>query len=370
MKVRWADIHELSGVTLGFSKMMDSDSQTLIENVKTQYRVLKVNDDIYFPVTINDSERGNSYVCSPYASYIEYSKKEIGWMIFSKVLRSALIFVINAFSSWFRYGKLDKNVHVNNFLLSTNPYPKWDGKEMPAVTAFLQDEYPDHALIFRSINDYEHPLLLDQFKKINYDLIVSRQIYLYDISEEEWLKRINNKKDTKLIRRRKLHYVDHEEMKPFLSQALALYSSLYLKKYTKLNPQFTLKYFKESYELGVIRFHGYVDETGLLKAFSGQVTIGNTITSPILGYDLTAPKKDGLYIHAAHLSLLRKFKSGLLLNKSAGAGKFKMLRGGKPSIEFSAVYSAHLPRKRRLRWKVLRYLMKKVGLAIMKKYKI
>ena len=174
----------------------------------------------------------------------------------------------------------------------------------------------------------------------------------------------------KLIRRSKLRYVDHEDMKPFLSQALDLYSSLYIKKYTKLNPQFTLKYFKESYELGVIHFHGYLDETGLLKAFSGQVTIGNTITSPILGYNLTAPKKDGLYIHEAHLSLLRKFKSGLLLNKSAGAGKFKMLRGGKPSIEFSAVYSAHLPSKRRLRWKVLRYLMKKVGLAIMKKYNV
>ena len=46
----------------------------------------------------------------------------------------------------------------------------------------------------------------------------------------------------------------------------------------------------------------------------------------------------------------------LLLNLSGGAGDFKMLRGGVPTIEYDAVYHAHLPRHRRLPWRILRAL--------------
>jgi hypothetical protein len=164
--------------------------------------------------------------------------------------------------------------------------------------------------------------------------------------------------------------INHKEMKAYLPQALQLYRDLYLKKYSELNPQLTLKYFEEVHQTGIINFHGYIDKNKILKAFSGQFTLDKTITSPIVGYDVSAPQKEGLYIHAAQLALLNKFDQGLLLNLSSGAPSFKRMRGGQASIEYSAIYLKHLPLKRRLPWKVLQFISNKIGVPLIKKYKL
>ncbi|WP_169670160.1 hypothetical protein [Flavivirga algicola] len=370
MKVRWAKQEELTGTIRGFSELFQNDSELLIENVKTTYRVLRVNEKLFFPVTINDKEWDNSFVCSPYTAYANYSKDEIKWKIKNKVVKKLLLLLLNIIAKWLRKGEIDKNIHINNFLLSTNPFPEWDGKEIEAITAFIVSEYPDHAIIFRSLNEYQHRSLLDLFKANGYDCIGSRQVYIFDLSKEAWLKHRNNKHDNKLIKRSGLQLINHEGMKDFLLQALELYRKLYLVKYSKFNPQFTLKYFQDCYDKKLVKFQGYVDEKGSLKAFSGVFTIDNTITSPLVGYDTDMPQKEGLYIHAAQLAILNKFETGLLLNLSSGAAGFKRMRGGQPSIEYSSLYLKHLSRSRRLRWQVLKTLSNKIGVPIIKKYKL
>jgi hypothetical protein len=370
MKIRWAKKEELKGKVKNFSKIFESDSEFLIENVDTQYRFLYVNENLFFPVTINNTEWENSFVCSPHAAYTKYAKEEIKWTIKNVVLRSILFFIINMISGWLKRGELNKNIHVNNFLLSTNPFPEWNGDEIREITTFLKSEYPEHAIIFRSLNEYQHSNLLKIFEANNYDTIGSRQVYIFDLTKKEWLKHRNNKRDNKQIIKKGLNLVEHEKMEALLPQALELYRKLYLKKYTQLNPQFTLKYFKECYKYGVIEFQGYTDETGVLKAFSGQFTLENTITSPLVGYDTDAPKTESLYIHAAQLAILSKFKLGLLLNLSSGAPDFKRMRGGSASIEYSAIYLNHLSSKRKLRWKVLKFVSNKIGVPLIKKYKL
>ena len=93
--------------------MFESQSQLLIENVKTQYRVLYINEELFFPLTINDTEWDNSFVCSPYSAYAEYTKEEVKWTIKNVALRFFLIFVIKGISGWLKRGKLNKNVHRN-----------------------------------------------------------------------------------------------------------------------------------------------------------------------------------------------------------------------------------------------------------------
>ncbi len=370
MKIRWAKQEELKDKVQRFNKMFESKSQVLIENVNTEYRVLYVNEKLFFPVTINETEWDNSFVCSPYSAYTEYAKEEVKWTIKNVVLRFFLLFLIKSISGWLKRGELNKNVHVNNFLLSTNPFPEWDGKEIAKITSFLTLEYPDHAIIFRSLNEYQHTHLLKIFETNNYDTIGSRQVYIFDLNKEDWLKHRNNKHDTKLIRKAGLNYIEHHDMEVYLPQALQLYRKLYLEKYSELNPQFTLQYFQESYKAGIIDFQGYTDQTGTLKAFSGQFTVDKTITSPLVGYDISAPQKEGLYIHAAQLAILNKFKLDLILNLSSGAPEFKRMRGGKPSIEYSALYINHLSKKRKLRWRVLKFISNKMGVPLLKKYQL
>ena len=148
MTIRWAKQEEIKGKVKWFSKMFESPSQLLIENVDTQYRVLYVNEELFFPVTINETEWHNSFVCSPYSAYAEYTKEEVKWTINNTALRFFLLLLIKGISAWLKRGELNKNVHVNNFLLSTNPFPEWDGKEIAEITTFLKSEYPDHAIVF------------------------------------------------------------------------------------------------------------------------------------------------------------------------------------------------------------------------------
>jgi hypothetical protein len=193
---------------------------------------------------------------------------------------------------------------------------------------------------------------------------------MYDITYENWLKHRNNKHDLKLIRKQNLILIKHDEMEPFLEQALQLYQMLYLEKYSKYNPQFTLKYFETCYKDGIIQFQGYKNSENILKAFSGLFIVENTITSPLVGYDTAADQKEGLYIHAAQLALLFKFESNLLLNLSSGASKFKRMRGGAPSVEYSVVYCKHLSRRKKLTLIILQYLSNKIGIPLMEKYEL
>lgn len=371
-KIKWVHWKDLPlGLMKSFSKAFTENKSTvLISNVETEYRILKVADGIYFPVTVNNTEWDSSFVCSPYTAYALYSKDELMRKINSKLIQHPLLLLIQLLEKWLRYGQINKNIHINNFLLSTNPYPKWSGLEITEITNFIKKEYPNHAIIFRSLNQFQHQHLLNIFKKNYYRLIGSRQVYIYDLTQESWLKHKNNKHDLALIKKQNLIYIDHAEMEPFLEEALHLYQMLYLEKYSKYNPQFTLKYFKTCYCDGIVYFQGYKNSENILKSFSGLFIIENTITSPLVGYDTSAPQKEGLYIHAAQLALLYKFKSNLLLNLSSGAPKFKRMRGGYPSIEYSVVYTKHLSRKRKITLIILQFISNKIGVPLMEKYEL
>jgi hypothetical protein len=193
---------------------------------------------------------------------------------------------------------------------------------------------------------------------------------MFNLTENNWLKHRNNGHDNKLIKKIKLIFLDHSEMGDYMEQALQLYYKLYLKKYSQYNPQFTLAYFKHCYAENIIYFQGYKDANNNLKTFSGLFIIGDTITSPLVGYDTDAPQSDGLYIHGAQLALLYKLKSNLSLNLSSGAPDFKRMRGGVPTIEYSAIYLAHLPFKRRSTWRILQFISNKIGVPLLKKYKL
>ncbi|MBL7977912.1 MAG: hypothetical protein JNN12_06190 [Bacteroidetes Order II. Incertae sedis bacterium] len=367
--VNWDEMPE--GVVKAYTRLfLTAPAAHWIHNAKTQMRVLQVRDGLYFPVTINQTEWDSTFTCSPYTAYVLYAQDEIRRNLKNPLLQVGLLGLLKGVSWILKRGKINQNVHVNNFLLSTNPYPAWSGEELAAITIFLLREFPQHALIFRSLNEGQHADLLHAFQENGYHLVGSRQVYLYEMAREAWLKHNNNKHDLRLMRKQNLRYLPHEAMGAYLEEALVLYQKLYLEKYSRHNPQFSLAFFQACHRDETMVFQGFADAENRLRAFSGLFVIENTITSPLVGYDTDAPQKEGLYIHAIQLVFDYLFKTGKVLNLSSGAAHFKRLRGGKPAIEYSAVYMAHLPWFRRLVYGLLLKISNQIGIPLMKKYEL
>jgi hypothetical protein len=372
MDIKWKQANDLpDGVLKRFSRLFEiHPPEDLIANVKTELKVVQVTEQVHFPVSINHTEEANSYVCSPYTAYILYSREELKTKVNNKLVRWILLSLIKGIEFWFKLGNIDRNVQINNFLLSTNPYPHWNGENLTELTEFIKKNYPKHAIIFRSLNTHQHQSLIHLFESCDYHKIASRQVYIYDEPENFWLKHKNNKHDRRILKKQKLTYIDHAGMKGFLEEALDLYNQLYLIKYSQFNPQFTLSYFQDCHQNEWMHFQGYADEQGKLKAFAGLFILNQTITSPLVGYDTQASQKEGLYIHAINLIYQYKFKYHLLLNLSSGASNFKRLRGGKPSIEYSTIYTKHLSFKQRVIWSFLKLLSNHIGAPLLKKYEL
>lgn len=371
-KIGWANIDEISDEIIReyFRIFKKYQTSKLIKNLETECRVLQVSDDLFFMVSINDTEWQNSYVCSPYTAFVLYAEDEARQKIKNPIIRFFLLALIKLLSVWLKSAKINKNIHVNNFLLSTNPYSDWNGNFLDELTIFLTKEFPDHAIIFRSLNEYQHTNLLNTFKSADYQLIGSRQVYIYDEDFETWNRHNNNRQDRRIIKNKALIYVSHEEMKGYLSEAVKLYNLLYLDKYSRHNPQFTELLFQEWHEKNLVNFQGYKSAENQLLTFSGCFVYGNTITSPLVGYDTSKPQKDALYIHAIRLIFDYKFKTKQLLNLSSGASYFKRIRGGLPSIEYSAVYMKHLGFYRRSIMKILQFISNRIGVPLLKKYEL
>ena len=372
MKIEWITAERITDPLLKHVAVLFSThkSTALIRNVDTELRFIQIKNAHVFPVTINNTEWNNSYICSPYTAYITYAKEETGQKIRNKILRFILRTFITMLSFYLKKTQINKVVHVNNFMLSTNPYPEWNGAGISELIDFLKNEFPKHVIIFRSLNDLHHAPLLESCAHANMEQIASRQVYIYNEPFTAFMKRNNNYQDQRIIRKKKLIYVPHEEMREHLEAALHLYNLLYLEKYSKHNPQFTLTYFMESYKLGLIYFQGYKNDAGKLLSFSGLFTLADTITSPLVGYDTSAPKEDALYIHAIHLIYTYRLNTNKTLNLSSGASSFKRLRGGIPAIEYSAVYIRHLSLFRRSVFILLKLVSNRIGVPLLKKYEL
>jgi len=80
----------------------------------------------------------------------------------------------------------------------------------------------------------------------------------------------------------------------------------------------------------------------------------DAMTGAVLGYDRRLPIKAGLYRMLFALLMVEGAKRKVLINLSAGADRFKALRGGMPVEEYDAVFDRHLLPARRLAWSTLR----------------
>lgn len=322
------------------------------------------------PVTVNYSEPQNSWICSPYTTYVSYAVEEIqrfGHPLLSRPLAA----LCRSVGGILHKARIDDAVTINNWLVSTNCYPDISTDTVSHWIEEATTRWPMHAIWFRSLNyRYTHEWL-DALQSAGCILIPSRQVYLYDTICRHARNSRDLRRDFALLDqwRRGLSESSEWDSKDF-RRAEDLYGMLYLKKYSQLNPQYTGALLAAWSKAGLLSLAGYRSERGDLIAVVGVLEINGTLTAPIVGYDTSLPQRSGLYRLLMATIFERAAETHQRVNLSAGAAKFKRLRGGIPEIEFSAVFVRHLPVTSRRVVAALSVLTRRIGEPIMRRYQL
>jgi hypothetical protein len=335
-----------------FRPILEHGSTVCAPNLQTEFAFLQT-PTMELPLSINETEWDNSWICSPWNHYVTYAKEEIARATGGAVAAIAAVF-LDGIGAWLKRAQFNKVVMVNNWLLSTNSWPAWDAHDLPEVIKTLTARWPDHAILFRSLNGKESGPLIAAFEGTGGQLVPSRQVWWYEAGSKAVAKSPDLRKDVKLLRRGDLTVIPDEELQPGdFPELVALYDSLYLGKYSRHNPQFTEAWLLHLHQEKLARFTALRDATGPLVGVEACAVLNGILTSPIVGYDLSLPQSLGLYRRLAALPILEGGRLGLPLNLSAGVGRYKALRGGEAVMEYIGVYDRHLPFSRRFPWKVI-----------------
>ena len=208
--------------------------------------------------------------------------------------------------------------------------------------------------MFRSLNPMTDLPGLDALRANGYRLVPSRRVYLLDTRNQRYLEHRDVRRDLGKLRKTQYSIVDiPEDIAPHVARMAALYRDLYLGKHSPLNPQYNADFFALTLKDGFLTYRAFVED-GRIDAFVSYFVKDGLMTASLLGYDLNRPRRLGLYRLAFALLIDEAAQRKVLLNMSAGAGDFKMLRGAVPVQECDAVYDRHLPVHRRLPWACVR----------------
>lgn len=337
-----------------FEPVLKHGSTFSAPNIDTQVRFLSI-DGIELPISVNETGWENSWVCSPYTHYVSYAKEEtvkLGQPWLAPVLSTLL----SALGGWLRRECFNRVVMVNNWLLSTNPWPRWRPDDPGGLLRGLSRIWPDHALIFRSLNVKESSPLLAALRSTGAQIVPSRQIWWYEPDSPLVAASHDFKRDAALLQKADFELVPNPDFGDSdLDSAAVLYRRLYIEKYSRHNPQFTADWMRHLRATSLLSFTGLREkDSGRLLGVEACGDLHGVLTSPIVGYDTALPRSLGLYRRLAAIPVLEGRRRGLPLNLSAGVGAFKALRGGEPVMEYLAVYDRHLPASRRRPWRLIR----------------
>ncbi|WP_353481020.1 GNAT family N-acetyltransferase [Haliscomenobacter sp.] len=338
--------------------LMVRGTNQLIQNVHAEVQLLSTGARVLGLVLPQKQAAfpDESYVASPYGQYVDYGRYEtaleLGKLRWLNFLANQVFDLLGKIC---RRAKFDQVVLIDNLLFSTNLYPRTIDYDLDALHQFLLKQFPDRALVFRSICPEVYPAWYEALKNLRYKAVFSRQVYLLRAHEGAHRLKRALEIDTRLANKQKhLRWSElqvGEEV--HLERILELYNQLYLEKYARLNPQYSLEFIQHLFTGGIIRikalWHGEK-----IVAFTGYFTLDGVMINPLIGYDQAYPQKEGLYRLLTMETMLEAEKQGMLLNMSSGAAHFKRLRGAQAFLEFNLVYDRHLSFFRRLPWAMTR----------------
>ena len=227
--------------------------QGVAPNVDTLWMALRSQDRV-FPVTVNAAHDRDSYVCLPHSAYVLYARREIALMTmgFGGHLLSPMI---AAAGGLLQAARINRIVHLDNWLLSTNLHGDWNGQDVPTIRALLAERFPDHILAIRSVDPWSSPDLFAAVKADGWTLVPSRQLWVVEDLAADWTPRNAHDNDRRLIARSGLAIETLTDLTARDATAIAdLYHQLYIGKYSALNPVFTPAFVALTHAIGMIGY--------------------------------------------------------------------------------------------------------------------
>ncbi|MEZ4886634.1 MAG: hypothetical protein R3E32_18040 [Chitinophagales bacterium] len=355
--------------------LIEKGTLPFFANVDGKIELLKVAGE-FIPISITEprAKVKNSYVCSPITHYVDYGFREIDIEFPNRpILNKCCKSVLWCFKTAFIRPSFDKVVMVNNWLLSTNLYPNLSPADIEAINQFLIARFPEHAIIYRSVNPFLNGELLQTLSDAGFDKILSRQVYMIDPKKGIYRKKKAYKIDLALQRKTTdLQWFDASHISlQDLPRIKALYDDLYLEKYAEYNPQLTLDFFESALQQKWLNMSILKDKnTDKIEAVIGYFNRNGVMTTPLIGYNRSLPQKIGLYRLITLQIIEEAVRNGYLLHMSSGASHFKKIRGGEPFLEYNMVYSLHLPLVRRTPWKAFKGLTKYLAVPIFERFEL
>jgi hypothetical protein len=320
------------------------------------------------PLTINDGARGKTFVCSPRVGYVDYPLEELAHFP-NRALVPVLRAMIAGVAKVVAPADLDRVVHINNWMMSTNLPVALDGAHAVVQTDELTAGYPTHLLAIRSLTRRHSGALIDALVAAGWVLLPSRQVFLVDDVARESFPRRDTRRDERLWQLGTVRCETPEMLTgDDANRIVALYDRLYLQKYSLLNPHYTPAFVLLTHRIGMIRYLLLRDNHGTIQGFGGMHAAGGHATMPLIGYDTAVAQEQGLYRLTFHAGSRHAAHHSLKFNMSSGAGAFKLNRGAKAEMEFNAYFVRHLPRIRQNSFRVLQAIATKVGMPILRKY--
>jgi hypothetical protein len=344
-----------------FQIFLSAPTSQWISNIHTTVYCLQI-DQFFLPITVNERGEENSYVTST-EGIVRYAKEEAA-RLQPRWLRPCLRTLLGAAQSFLRAARVDCAVTVNNWLFSTNLYPDVSAEQVERILVFLQERFPEHCILWRSLNTDLNPRIMDALRQRQCVALCMRRVYLYDPRRPELLnakQRWKQRVDRKLIAQKGYEVQSGDQLSDGDFRRIhSLYGMLYLEKYTAQNPQFTVDFLREAGREGLFSYR-VLRKAGRIDAVLGYWKRHGVMTGPIFGYDTRLAQTVGLYRMLTALALGEAEEKLLFLHHSAGAGQFKRVRGMQPQLDYMIIYTQHLPRWRRFPWVFLASLFNHIG---------
>lgn len=361
----WADTHPEMNY---LKSLIQNGISPYIQNISAKYSALKLGKDI-FPLLITTDNFQDSYVCSPYGNYISLG---IEWLqtVKNRWLRQISHYGLKSLGYLIKKGRINSVIYFNHSLLSTDLQPNTlTESQIKTAVAFLKEKFPNHTIIFRSINAETGSDLKRCLKASGFKMLASRQIFLTDTKNPELLQTRIIKSDLKLWREREYDVVSYENFSgEDEERALELYQLLAIRSHSEFNPQITKRFLQLANQHSSFQMKG-LKKNGKIEGVVGYYVKENILHCCFFGYDKSNKQNSTLmYRLLSTLLLLEAAKNGNIFHQSAGASFFKSVRRAVGHIEYQALYSRHLPMKQKLVWHFLRLTMNTFAVPFMKKY--
>lgn len=353
-----------------FTPFLEDGATPWITNAEATLGVA-VAGDVALPFSVSlkspPTQSPASYVVSPTSHYVRYSAEEIH-KIDSPAQRSLLRAAVSPLSAFCEYGRLDEVVYVNNWLLSTNLYPDMEWHQLVAILEALRRAYPTLPIVFRSIDLATRGELHGWLKGLGARMVFSRRVNIVHAGDAEVARKPDVKKDRKLLKKTGYTLLESGDLKPeHFPRIEELYNLLYLEKYSALNPAFTARFLQRMHDDKVWRFAAF-EKNGRIDSVTATFSIDGVMTSPLVGYDTSLPRKLGLYRLAYMIALEHGLEAGDVINSSAGVAHFKTRRGTRPYREYNAVFDAHVSTRRRRPWKLIQAIVDGAAAPLIEHY--